>query len=68
MITSCLNFWDEAWWFLLLRVLGLLSSIEGRRTYRAKRNGNNNKDEDNSPKTLNDKNDNETKIKRNKKR
>ena len=28
---------------------------EGRRTYRSKRCGNNNKDEDNSPKTLNDK-------------
>ena len=29
---------------------------EGRMTYRLKRFGNNNKDEDNSPKTLNDKN------------
>ena len=29
---------------------------EGRRIYRPKRCGNNNKDEDNSPKTLNDKN------------
>ena len=29
---------------------------EGRRTYRLKRCGNNNKDEYNSPKTLNDKN------------
>ena len=29
---------------------------EGRRTYRPKRYGNNNKDEDKSPKTLNDKN------------
>ena len=28
---------------------------EGRRTYRLKRCGNNNKDEDNCPKTLNDK-------------
>ena len=28
---------------------------EGRRTYRPKRYGNNNKDEDNSPKNLNDK-------------
>ena len=28
---------------------------EGRRTYRSKRSGNNNKDADNSPKTLNDK-------------
>ena len=28
---------------------------EGRRTYRPKRRGNNNKNEDNSPKTLNDK-------------
>ena len=28
---------------------------EGRRIYRPKRCGNNNKDEDNSPKTLNDK-------------
>ena len=27
---------------------------EGRRTYRPKRHGNNNKDEDNSPKNLND--------------
>ena len=32
------------------------TSEEGRRTYRPKRCGNNNKDEDNSPKTLNDKN------------
>ena len=23
---SCLNFWDETWWFLSLRVFGLLSS------------------------------------------
>ena len=23
---SCLNFWDEAWWFLSLRVFGLISS------------------------------------------
>ena len=93
---SCLNFWDEACWFLSLRVFGLLSSSlllfpqrfsqyilrpssgvcrtrgrsskfregfrvrqtpeEGRRTYRPKRYGNNNKDEDNSPKTLSDKN------------
>ena len=29
---------------------------EGRKTYQAKRCGNNNKDEDNSPKNLNDKN------------
>ena len=29
---------------------------EGQRTYRLKHCGNNNKDEDNSPKTLNDKN------------
>ena len=29
---------------------------EGRRTYQLKHCGNNNKDEDNSPKTLNDKN------------
>ena len=29
---------------------------EGRRTYRPKRCGNNNKDEDNNPKNLNDKN------------
>ena len=29
---------------------------EGQRTYRPKRCGNNNKDEDNSPKTLNDRN------------
>ena len=32
------------------------TSEEGRRTDRPKRCGNNNKDEDNSPKTLNDKN------------
>ena len=32
------------------------TSEEGRRTYQPKRCGNNNKDEDNSPKTLNDKN------------
>ena len=31
-------------------------TTEGRRTYRPKRCGNNNKDEDNSPKTHNDKN------------
>ena len=35
------------------RVLQTLK--EGRRTYRPKRFGNNNKDEDNSPKTLNEK-------------
>ena len=29
---------------------------KGRRTYQPKRSGNNNKDEDNSPKNLNDKN------------
>ena len=33
-----------------------LTPEEGWRTYRPKRCGNNNKDEDNSPKTLNDKN------------
>ena len=94
-LLGCLNFWDEAWWFLSLRVFGLLSSSlllllfpqrfgryvlrhssgvcrsskiregswvrqtpeEGRWTYRPKRcgNNNNNKDEDNSPKTLKDK-------------
>ena len=32
------------------------TSEEGRRTYQPKRCGNNNKDEDNSPKTLNNKN------------
>ena len=32
------------------------TSEEGRRTYRPKRYANNNKDEDNSPKTLNNKN------------
>ena len=111
---SCLKFWDEAWWFLSLRVFGLLSSSlllfpqrlrpicptaffrcflhlypvmangirtgdpcgfnkgrswkfrvgsrvwqtpeEDRRTYRPKCYGNNNKNEDNSQKTLNDKN------------
>ena len=26
ILKSCLNFWDEAWWFLSLRVYGLLSS------------------------------------------
>ena len=55
---SCLNFWDEAWWFLSLRVFGLLSLSLllfpyrfGRyvlRPYRPKRWGNNNIDEDNS--------------------
>ena len=82
-INSCLSFWDEAWWFLSLRVFGQLSSSlllflqrfsryvlrpssgegfrvrqtpeEGRRTYRQKRCGNNIKNENNSPKTLNDK-------------
>ncbi len=34
----------------------LLTPEKGRRTYRPKRFGNNNKDEENSPKTLNDKN------------
>ena len=33
------------------------TSEEGQRTYQRKRSGNNNKDEDNSPKTLNDKKD-----------
>ena len=32
------------------------TSEEGRKTYRPKRCGNKNKDEDNSPKNLNDKN------------
>ena len=32
------------------------TSVEGRRTYQRKCCGNNNKDENNSPKTLNDKN------------
>ena len=45
---SCLNFLNEAWWFLSLRFFGLLSSsLEGRRTYRPKRSGINNKYEDN---------------------
>ena len=35
---------------------------EGRRTYRLKRCGNNNKDEDNSPKNLNDKKTNKLKL------
>ena len=103
---SCLNFCAEAWWFLSLRVFGLLTPSlllfhqrfgryvhlpssgvmanrirggdprgfnkgrsskfregsrvrqtpeEGRRTYRPKRWGNNYKEEDNKPKTLNDK-------------
>ena len=98
---SCLNFWDEAWWFLSLRIFGLLSSSlllfpqhfsryvfrpssgvcrtreptwnfelrssnfhvgsqvrqtpeEGWRIYWPRHCGNNNKDEDNSPKTFND--------------
>ena len=25
-VVGCLNFWDEAWWFLSLKVFGLLSS------------------------------------------
>ena len=89
IVVNCLNFWDEAWWFLSLRVFGLLSSSlllfprfgeyvlwpssgvcltntwgrpvfvrqtpeEGQRIYRPKRCGNNDKDEDNSLKTLND--------------
>ena len=88
--TSCLNFCDEAWWFLSLRVFRLLSSsllLFPQRfdwyvlrpssgicwTWEPTQNfelsfiestgvaccrglcGNNNKDEDNSPKTLNDK-------------
>ena len=24
-VNSCINFWDEAWWFLSLRVFGILS-------------------------------------------
>ena len=35
---------------------------EGRRTYRPKRSRNNNKDEDNNPKTLNDKKESDTKT------
>ena len=35
---------------------------EGQRTYQPKRCGNNNKDEDNSPKTLNDKNQQSQKL------
>ena len=27
LVISCLNFWDEAWWFLSLMVFGLLSSF-----------------------------------------
>ena len=41
---------------LRLRNLDNKHLKKGRRTYRPKRCGNNNKDEDNSPKTLNDKN------------
>ena len=52
-ITRCLKFWDEAGWFLSLRVFGLLSSSL---LLFPKRCRNNNKDEDNSPKTINDKN------------
>ena len=52
-VISCLNFWDEAWWFLSLRVFGLLSSFLF--LFPPKHGGNNNKDEDNSPKTLNNK-------------
>ena len=36
-------------------IQGWQTHEEGRRTYQPKRCGNNNKDEDNSPKTLNDK-------------
>ena len=43
--------------FLSLRVFGLLTPEEGRRIYRLKQCVNKRKDEDNSPKTLNDKND-----------
>ena len=54
-----LNFWDKVWWFFF-RLLSSKFRVrqapeEDRRTYRPKRCGNN-KDEDNSPKTLNDKN------------
>ena len=71
---SCLNFWDEAWWFLSVRVFVLLSSLkmisqaesflcpdkqgtpeESGWIQWPKRGGNNNTDEDNSPKTLTDK-------------
>ena len=67
MNKSCLIFWDKAWWFLSLRVFGLLSSflslfpqcfgwyVLWPSSYRLKHCGNNNKDEDNSPKILNDK-------------
>ena len=47
---SCLNFWDDAW-FLSLRVFGLLSSYLFFIS-----TGQNNKDEDNRPKAVNDKN------------
>ena len=48
---NCLNFWNEAWWFSSLSFFRLLSS-----SLFPLSNGNNNKDEDNSLKTLNDEN------------
>ena len=39
---------------LIFRFFLVKTSEEGRRTYRPKRCGNNNKDEDKSPQTLND--------------
>ena len=61
--STCLGAIYESNRSLSLRVFRLLSSSVllfpqrfGRRTYRPKRCGNNTKDEDNSPKTLNDKN------------
>ena len=43
---------------LFPQLRNLKTPEKGRRTYRPKHSGNNNKDEDNSPKTLNDKNSN----------
>ena len=41
---------------MIFIIKGFRTIVFIRRTYRPKRYGNNNKDEDNSPKTLNDKN------------
>ena len=64
---GCLNFWDEAWWFLLFTVFCRLSpsffiifktlwSIHPLAFFRPKHCEYNTKDEDNFLKTLNDKN------------
>ena len=54
-VMSCCR--SRKFWTVILKWnMNTLTPEEGRRTYQPKHCGNNNKDEDNSPKTLNDKN------------